>query len=77
MLFRSRNVAVLGIDARKGESYKGTRSDAIIIISLNRKTDDVNLISVMRDTYVPMKSMYGQETWEHFRFRSNYDQVGR
>lgn len=59
-----RNVAVLGIDARKGESYKGTRSDAIIIISLNRKTDDVNLISVMRDTYVPMKSMYGQETWE-------------
>ncbi|MEG0918456.1 MAG: LCP family protein [Anaerovoracaceae bacterium] len=49
-----RNVAILGIDARKGEGFEGTRSDAIIIASINKKTNEVKLVSVLRDSYLYM-----------------------
>ncbi len=45
------NIALFGIDSRKVGSFKGL-SDSIMIISLNKKTDQVKLISVMRDTFV-------------------------
>lgn len=57
-----RNVAILGIDARKGEGFKGSRSDAIIVASINKKTSEVNLISVMRDSHLYMDNGYGQKT---------------
>ena len=49
-----RNVAILGIDARNGEGFEGTRSDAIIIASINKKTNEVKLVSVLRDSYLYM-----------------------
>ncbi|HPR24653.1 MAG TPA: LCP family protein [Bacillota bacterium] len=47
-----RNFAVLGVDARDMESYDGSNNDAIIIVSLNKKTDKIKMISVMRDSYL-------------------------
>lgn len=44
------NFAVFGIDSRSGELEKGTRSDTIIIASLNNKTKEVRMVSVYRDT---------------------------
>ncbi|MEG0291422.1 MAG: LCP family protein [Anaerovoracaceae bacterium] len=55
-----RNVAILGIDARKGEGFKGSRSDAIIIASINKRTNEVNLISILRDSHLYMDNGYGQ-----------------
>jgi len=46
-----RNVAILGIDAR-ADVYTGSRSDCIIIASINEKSKEVKLTSVYRDTYV-------------------------
>lgn len=46
-----RNIALFGVDARK-DTYSGTRSDGIIIASINQDTNDVKLTSVYRDTYV-------------------------
>lgn len=46
-----RNVAILGIDAR-ADVYSGSRSDCIIIASINEKSREVKLTSVYRDTYV-------------------------
>lgn len=46
-----RNVAILGIDAR-ADVYSGSRSDCIIIASINEKNKEVKLTSVYRDTYV-------------------------
>ena len=46
-----RNRAIFGVDARK-DTYQGTRSDGIIIASINLETHDVKLISVYRDTYL-------------------------
>ena len=44
------NVAIFGIDSREGELELGTRSDCIIIASLNNKTKEVRMVSVYRDT---------------------------
>lgn len=54
-----RNIAILGSDARKGESYDGSRTDAIIVMSINKKNNQVRMISVMRDSYLMMRGPSG------------------
>ncbi|MDD4200386.1 MAG: LCP family protein [Eubacteriales bacterium] len=44
------NIAVLGIDARADEDDSNSRSDAIIVASINEDTNEVKLFSVYRDT---------------------------
>ena len=44
------NVALFGIDSRSRELEKGTRTDCIIVASLNNKTKEIRMISVYRDT---------------------------
>lgn len=47
-----RNIALFGVDARDGQLGKGTRSDTIIIASINQDTHEIKLVSVYRDTYL-------------------------
>lgn len=47
-----RNIVIFGVDSRSNSVKEGTRSDTIIIASINNKTKDVKLASVYRDTYV-------------------------
>ena len=47
-----RNIAILGIDSRADDYGLGNRSDCIIVASLNQNTNEINLISVYRDTYM-------------------------
>lgn len=47
-----RNIAILAVDSRDINANEGSRSDGIIILSVNEKTKDAKLISVYRDTYV-------------------------
>ncbi len=47
-----RNIAIFGVDSREGELDAGTRSDTIIIASINNKSGDIKLVSVYRDTYL-------------------------
>lgn len=47
-----RNIALLGIDAREDTFGTGNRSDCIMILSLNEKTNDVKITSIYRDTYL-------------------------
>ena len=47
-----RNIALFGVDSREGSLGKGTRSDTIIVASINQDTGDVKLVSVFRDTYL-------------------------
>ncbi|MGF6375696.1 LCP family protein required for cell wall assembly [Clostridiales Family XIII bacterium PM5-7] len=49
-----RNIAILGVDARADEGYDGSRTDAIIIMSIKKSNGDIRLISVMRDSYLKM-----------------------
>lgn len=46
------NILLIGQDRREGESRE--RSDSMIIASINRKTREITLTSVMRDLYVPI-----------------------
>lgn len=44
------NVALFGVDSREGDLEKDTRSDTIMIASLNRETLEIKISSVYRDT---------------------------
>lgn len=44
------NVALFGVDSREGDLGEGTRSDSIMVASLNRETLEVKISSVFRDT---------------------------
>ncbi len=47
------NVALFGVDAQtEKQLYKGSRSDSIMIASINMDTGDIKLVSVYRDTYM-------------------------
>lgn len=47
------NVALFGVDAITTNGlYKGSRSDSIMIASINMDTGDIKLVSVYRDTYM-------------------------
>lgn len=57
------NIALFGLDTRNEKSFKGN-SDSIMILSLNTTTKKVKIISIMRDTFVPIeingKTKYGK-----------------
>ena len=46
-----RNIAVFGVDSRSGNLEK-SRSDIIMIVSLNQDTNQVKIASVYRDSYL-------------------------
>ncbi len=46
------NIALFGVDSRENDLTKNTRSDSIIIASINKKSKKVKLVSIYRDTYV-------------------------
>lgn len=48
-------VALFGIDSRAGELERGTRTDCIIVASLNNKTKEVRMASVYRDTLLDIE----------------------
>lgn len=47
-----RSIALFGVDSRSGDLGKGTRSDSIMIASINQDTQEIKLISVYRDTFL-------------------------
>ena len=48
-----RNIALFGVDAtNEKEVEKNSRSDTIMIASINMDTGDIRLVSVYRDTYL-------------------------
>lgn len=47
-----RNVALFGVDSTTGKLDRGTRSDTIIIASINQDTGEVKLVSLYRDTFL-------------------------
>lgn len=51
-LMQYTNIALFGVDSRGGKLAKGTRTDTIMICSINNTTGDVKLVSVYRDTYL-------------------------
>ena len=45
-------IAVFGVDSRDGNTGKGALSDVEMLCSIHRKTGEIRLLSVFRDTYL-------------------------
>lgn len=60
-----RNIALLGIDARDMSDDSGTRSDAVIIVSINKETNDIKMFSVYRDTLLDLGDDVGLDKITH------------
>ncbi|MDD6919892.1 MAG: LCP family protein [Eubacteriales bacterium] len=65
------NIAVIGIDARKNEDHALARADVLMVMSINKKTKEMKMLSVMRDTYMYMnnrdgKNFFDKATHSHF-----------
>lgn len=45
-------IAVFGVDSRNGNTGKGSLSDVEMLCSIHRKTGEIRLLSVFRDTYL-------------------------
>ncbi len=52
------NIALFGVDAREKDDFSGN-SDSIMILSVNKKTNQIKIISIMRDSLVPIASDNG------------------
>ena len=50
-----RNIALFAVDTRNIKSNDNSRSDGIIILSINEKNKEIKLTSVYRDTYVQVE----------------------
>lgn len=48
------NVALFGVDSREGDLGEGTRTDCIIVASLNKETKEIRMVSVYRDTVLDL-----------------------
>ena len=51
-----RNIALFGVDSTSGALTKNTRSDSIMIASINQDTGECKLVSVYRDTYLNLSN---------------------
>ena len=49
-----RNIAILGLDSRYDTYDPDYRTDCIMVASINKETNEVQLYSIYRDTYVQM-----------------------
>ncbi len=67
-----KNIVILGIDARESEGIttEQSRTDAIILVTINKKTKEVQLTSIMRDTGMDCEEQGGHKldkiTHQHF-----------
>ena len=52
------NVALFGLDTRDPYSFEG-RSDAIIVLSVNKTDGKIKLTSILRDSFVPIEKEDG------------------
>ncbi|MBE6787319.1 MAG: LytR family transcriptional regulator [Ruminococcaceae bacterium] len=57
-----KNIALLGIDTRSDNT--SGRSDAVLVLSIDKKKDKIKLISIARDSYVKIDG-HGQDKLTH------------
>ncbi|MBR5515679.1 MAG: LCP family protein [Clostridia bacterium] len=69
-----KNIALFGFDARDNTFDSGTRSDTIIIVSINNETGAVKMVSVYRDCYLKIFDENGSTNY--FKVNSAFSKGG-
>ena len=67
------NIALFGVDSRQGKLTTGTRTDTIIIASINKTTKEVKLVSVYRDTYLYIAQSNSDGTLKDYTAANTYN----
>ena len=70
-----RNILLLGIDARDMNSDENTRSDAMIIVSIDKETREIRMVSIYRDTYLDLGDRVGLDKLTHAYFYGGAQQT--
>lgn len=70
------NIALFGLDNRKGDNYDSGNSDTIMVASVNNTTKEVRLISVYRDTYLKVDGYSESEESIYAKANSAYSRGG-
>lgn len=65
------NILVLGTDSRDVTRERG-RSDAMIVLSYNKKTGEIKMVSILRDSLVPIEG----RGWNRINAAYSFDGVG-
>ena len=65
------NILVIGTDSRDVTKERG-RSDALIVVSYNKKTGAIKMISILRDSLVPIEG----RGWNRINAAYSFDGVG-
>lgn len=68
-------IAVFGVDSRDGKLGKGALSDVEMICSINRKTGEIRLVSVFRDSYLRIDSEGSYDKINEAYFLGGYEQA--
>lgn len=69
-------VAIYGVDSRDGNLGKGALADVQILCSINRKTGEIRLASVFRDTYLKIDPEGNYHKINEAYFRGGREQAG-
>lgn len=59
------NFAIFGLDSRRNDNSDDPRSDAIMIITLDKTRGKIKISSVIRDTYVEIPGRQGKDKITH------------
>lgn len=65
------NILIIGTDSRDVTRERG-RSDALIVLSYNKKTGEIKMISILRDSLVPIEG----HGWSRINHAYSWDGVG-
>ena len=69
------NIAVFGVDSRGGNLGKGALADVQMIASINKKTGEIRLVSIYRDTYVQISKDGDFHKINEAYFKGGYQQA--
>lgn len=69
------NIAVFGVDSRDSNLGKGALADVQMIASINKKTGEIRLVSVFRDTYVQINDDGDFHKINEAYFKGGYQQA--
>lgn len=69
-------ILIVGIDTRDDTFDNGVNSDVMIVVTINKETDDVSLVSVYRDTVMQMVNDQGEILDYYTKANAAYCQWG-
>ncbi|MDO4329010.1 MAG: LCP family protein [Lachnospiraceae bacterium] len=69
------NIAVFGVDSRDSNLGKGALADVQMLASINKKTGEIRLVSVFRDTYVQINDEGDFHKINEAYFKGGYPQA--